>query len=256
MDINKLMGMICLCVAMTLCSCSSNEKNASASVSREVYDELQKKYDMLKESVEGTLSANEEAQLELNRIMVELNTITGRTISLQKNVESGVGEDNKTTAERISESIAEIKQRLNSVAASNTNANKQTLALVENLRQTIALNEQEIDRLNTVIQDKDQQITNLDNQLSSTSAQLDQTLLEMQQNEKASWLQMGDELLSTADLLPNVKGHGNMKPIKQAKLTIIKRAKAAYQQAYSLGAAEAITKMKEADRIYNEAYNR
>ncbi len=256
MDINKLMGMICLCVAMTLCSCSSNEKNASASVSREVYDELQKKYDMLKESVEGTLSANEEAQLELNRIMVELNTITGRTISLQKNVESGVGEDNKTTAERISESIAEIKQRLNSVAASNTNANKQTLALVENLRQTIALNEQEIDRLNTVIQDKDQQITNLDNQLSSTSAQLDQTLLEMQQNEKASWLQMGDELLSTADLLPNVKGHGNMKPIKQAKLTIIKRAKAAYQQAYSLGAAEAITKMKEADRKYNEAYNR
>lgn len=250
------MGMICLCVAMTLCSCSSNEKNASASVSREVYDELQKKYDMLKESVEGTLSANEEAQLELNRIMVELNTITGRTISLQKNVESGVGEDNKTTAERISESIAEIKQRLNSVAASNTNANKQTLALVENLRQTIALNEQEIDRLNTVIQDKDQQITNLDNQLSSTSAQLDQTLLEMQQNEKASWLQMGDELLSTADLLPNVKGHGNMKPIKQAKLTIIKRAKAAYQQAYSLGAAEAITKMKEADRKYNEAYNR
>ncbi|MBP3788247.1 MAG: hypothetical protein J6I52_01340 [Prevotella sp.] len=256
MDINKLMGMVCLCVAMTLCSCSSNEKNTSASVSREVYDELQKKYDMLKESVEGTLSANEEAQLELNRIMVELNTITGRTISLQKNVESGVGEDNKTTAERISESIAEIKQRLNSVAASNTNANKQTLALVENLRQTIALNEQEIDRLNTVIQDKDQQITNLDNQLSSTSAQLDQTLLEMQQNEKASWLQMGDELLSTADLLPNVKGHGNMKPIKQAKLTIIKRAKAAYQQAYSLGAAEAITKMKEADRKYNEAYNR
>jgi len=256
MDINKLMGMVCLCVAMTLCSCSSNEKNASASVSREVYDELQKKYDMLKESVEGTLSANEEAQLELNRIMVELNTITGRTISLQKNVESGVGEDNKTTAERISESIAEIKQRLNSVAASNTNANKQTLALVENLRQTIALNEQEIDRLNTVIQDKDQQITNLDNQLSSTSAQLDQTLLEMQQNEKASWLQMGDELLSTADLLPNVKGHGNMKPIKQAKLTIIKRAKAAYQQAYSLGAAEAITKMKEADRKYDEAYNR
>ena len=142
------------------------------------------------------------------------------------------------------------------MAASNTNANKQTLALVENLRQTIALNEQEIDRLNTVIQDKDQQITNLDNQLSSTSAQLDQTFLEMQQNEKASWLQMGDELLSTADLLPNVKGHGNMKPIKQAKLTIIKRAKAAYQQAYSLGAAEAITKMKEADRKYNEAYNR
>lgn len=256
MDINKLIGIACLCGAMTLCACSSDKQSGTPSVSREVYDELQKKYDMLKESVEGTLSANEEAQLELNRIMVELNTITGKTISLQKNVENGVGENNRTTAEMISEAIAEIKQRLNTVASANKGANQQTLALVENLRQTIALNEQEIERLNTVIAEKDQQITTLDNQLSSTSQQLDQTLLEMQENEKASWLAMGDELIRTADLLPNVKGHGNMKPIKQAKLTILQRAKAAYKQAYTLGSAEAITKMKEADRLYNEAYNR
>lgn len=256
MGINKLTGIICLIVAFALSSCTScgGGENENASVSREVYDELQQKYDMLKESVEGTLSANEEARMELNRIMVELNTISGRTINLQKNVENGTGRDNRTTAEQISESIAEIKKRLNAVPTQK--ADKQTLALVKNLQQTIALNEQEISRLNAVIEDKNQQISTLDNELAETNEQLRQTLNEMKRAEMDSWISMGDELLSTADLLPNVKGHGNMKEIKKAKLTILLRAKGAYNQAYQLGCAEAISKIKLADEKYQEAYNR
>ena len=255
MGINKLTGIIFLFGAFTCCSCTScGGENENASVSREVYDELQQKYDMLKESVEGTLSANEEARMELNRIMVELNTISGRTINLQRNVENGTGRDNRTTAEQISESIAEIKKRLNAVPTQK--ADKQTLALVKNLQQTIALNEQEISRLNGVIEDKNQQISNLDNELAETNEQLRQTLNEMKRREMDSWISMGDELLSTADLLPNVKGHGNMKEIKRAKLTILLRAKSAFNQAYQLGSAEAISKIKLADEKYQEAYNR
>lgn len=256
MDTNKLIGIISIVAVMGFSSCTScgeGEKD-SASVSREVYDELQQKYDMLKESVEGTLSANEEARIELNRIMVELNTISGRTINLQKNVENGTGRDNRTIAEQISESIAEIKKRLNAVPTQK--ADKQTLALIENLQQTIALNEQEISRLNEVIEDKNQQISTLDNELAEKNEQLRQTLNEMKRAEMDSWISMGDELLSTADLLPNVKGHGNMKEIKKAKLTIILRAKSAYNQAYQLGCAEAISKIKVADEMYQRAYNR
>ena len=248
MDTNKLIGIISIVAVMGFSSCTScgeGEKD-SASVSREVYDELQQKYDMLKESVEGTLSANEEARIELNRIMVELNTISGRTINLQKNVENGTGRDNRT--------IAEIKKRLNAVPTQK--ADKQTLALIENLQQTIALNEQEISRLNEVIEDKNQQISTLDNELAEKNEQLRQTLNEMKRAEMDSWISMGDELLSTADLLPNVKGHGNMKEIKKAKLTIILRAKSAYNQAYQLGCAEAISKIKVADEMYQRAYNR
>lgn len=256
MGINKLTGIICFIVAFALSSCTScgGDENENASVSREVYDELQQKYDMLKESVEGTLSANEEARMELNRIMVELNTISGRTINLQKNVENGTGRDNRTTAEQISESIAEIKKRLNAVPTQK--ADKQTLALVKNLQQTIALNEQEISRLNAVIEDKNQQISTLDNELSETNEQLRQALGEMKRAEMDSWISMGDELLSTADLLPNVKGHGNMKEIKKAKLTILIRAKGAYNQAYQLGSVEAVSKIKIAEEKYQEAYNR
>ena len=254
MDINKLIGIIFVFGVLGLCSCTSCASNENPTVSREVYDELQQKYDMLKESVEGTLSANEEARMELNRIMVELNTISGRTISLQKNVENGTGRDNRTTAEQISESIAEIKKRLNAVPTQK--ADKQTLVLIKNLQQTIALNEQEISRLNDVIEDKNQQISTLDNELAETNEQLRQALNEMKRAEMDSWISMGDELLSTADLLPNVKGHGNMKEIKKAKLTILLRAKAAYNQAYQLGCAEATSKMKITDEKYQEAYDR
>lgn len=257
MDINKLACSLYLIAALWgLClftSCGGSEKE-SASVSREVYDELQQKYDMLKESVEGTLSANEESRMELNRIMVELNTISGRTMNLQKNVENGTGRDNRTTAEQISESIAEIKRRLNAVPTQK--ADKQTLALVKNLQQTIALNEQEISRLNDVIEEKNQTISTLDNELAETNEQLRQTLEQMKQAEMSSWISMGDELISTADLLPNVKGHGNMKEIKKAKLTILIRAKGAYNQAYQLGCAVAISKIQIADEKYQEAYNR
>ncbi len=240
-------------VMFSACSSCSND-DESASVSREMYDELQSKYDMLKESTEGTLSANEKARTELNEIMLELNEITGQTITLQQNVESGMGTDERSTAERIQESIEIIKKRLNAV--STDKADKQTLALVANLQKTIQLNEQEIERLNTIINQKDETISQLDSELAQTNEELRQALEKTKRAEIASWVSMGDELLACADLLPNVKGHGNMKEIKRAKLGILLRAKAAYQQAYNLGDAESYSKIKVATEKYEVAYNR
>ena len=181
MDINKLGVYTCIVGVMILFSCTSN-KSEAPTVPQETYDALQQKYDMLKESVEGTLSANEEARVELNGIMVELNSITGRTISLHRNIENGTDMDTRTTAERISESIREIKKRLNAV--SEKKVDKQQVALIENLRKTIALNEQEISRLNGIIDDKNQQISTLDNELANTNEQLRQTYEEMKRAER------------------------------------------------------------------------
>ena len=47
-----------------------------------------------------------------------------------------------------------------------------------------------------------------------------------------------------------------MKPIKSAKLTILLRAKSAYNQAYQLGCAEAINKIRMAESKYQVAANR
>ena len=253
MDINKLSLYTSIIGVWMLFSCGSRQSDAPT-VPQETYDALQQKYDMLKEQVDGTLSANEEARVELNGIMVELNEITGRTITLQRNMENGAGMDMRTTAENISESIREIKKRLNAV--SQKKVDKQQVALIENLRQTIALNEQEISRLNSVIEDKNQQISTLDNELANTNEQLRQTFEEMKRAEMQSWMDMGDKLIRTADLLPDVKGHGNMKPVKSAKLTILLRARSAYQQAYQLGCADALTKIRVAEEKYRYAANR
>lgn len=253
MDINKLSLYTSIIGVWMLFSCGSRQSDGPT-VPQETYDALQQKYDMLKEQVDGTLSANEEARVELNGIMVELNEITGRTITLQRNMENGAGMDMRTTAENISESIREIKKRLNAV--SQKKVDKQQVALIENLRQTIALNEQEISRLNSVIEDKNQQISTLDNELANTNEQLRQTFEEMKRAEMQSWMDMGDELIRTADLLPDVKGHGNMKPVKSAKLTILLRARSAYQQAYQLGFADALTKIRVAEEKYRYAANR
>lgn len=262
MDIYKLICAISFISILLFCSCTScsNDDN-NVSVSREVYDELQQKYDMLKESVEGTLSANEEAALELNRIMVELNTISGRTITLQKDIETGRGTNTRSIAKQISESISKIKTRLDAVPTRN--ADKHTLALVKNLRQTIILNEQEIKKLHSVIkqknqtiEEKEQKISNLDNELSETNTQLNQALGKIKKTENDNWIRMGDELVATAELLPNVKGHGNMKWVKKAKLTILLRAKTAYNQAYKLGRTDAVSKIQLVDEKYNEVNNR
>lgn len=253
MDINKLSLYTCIIGVWLLLSCGSKQKEAPT-VPQEAYDALLQKYDMLKEQMDGTISKNEEARIELNGIMVELNAITSRTISLHRNVENGADMDTRTTVESISESIKEIKQRLNAV--SEKRVDKQQLALIENLRQTIALNEQEINRLNGVIEDKNQQISTLDNELSVANEQLRQALEEMKRGEMQSWMSMGDELIRTADLLPDVKGHGNMKPIKNAKMTILLRARYAYNQAYQLGCAEALTKIRIAEEKYRGAANR
>lgn len=253
MVINKLGVFTCMMGAVMFLSCSFNKREAPT-VPQETYDALQQKYDLLKESVDGTISANEEARLELNGIMIELNSITNKTMSLNHDVERGADLDTRTTAERISESIREIKRRLNAV--SEKKVDRQQLALIENLRQTIALNEQEISRLNSVIDDKNQQISTLDNELANTNEQLSQAYEDMKRAEIQSWLTMGNELINTAELLPDVKGHGNMKPIKSAKLTILLRARAAYRQAYELGSAEALSKMRLAEDRYERAVNR
>jgi hypothetical protein len=47
-----------------------------------------------------------------------------------------------------------------------------------------------------------------------------------------------------------------MKEIKQAKLTILQRAKAAYSQALQLGCGDAVSKIKIVDAKYQQAYNK
>ena len=75
---------------------------------------------------------------------------------------------------------------------------------------------------------------------------------ELRESEINSWLAMGDELISAAETLPIVKGHGNMKPVKVAKLTFVLKARGCYQKAQQLGSPSAASRISYADRLYRQ----
>ena len=223
-------------------------------VSQEKYNELLQEYNTLKASSIKTIENNENTKIALNQIFEELNEITGNTSELKIDIERGSATDSRTTVKRISRSIEDIKKRLNAIPTKELD--KQTIRTIKNLQKTIQLNEQEIKRLNVIIAEKDVLILELDKELSSTSIQLESALNIINDTDRELWMSMGDELVKAADLLPNVKGHGNMKPIKQAKLIILTRAIDAYEKAQSLGHTNAKQKVLHTERLYRNVKNK
>ena len=109
------------------------------------------------------------------------------------------------------------------------------------------------------IQELDQQVSSLDDQLWRTNQELAEsnaalinTREQLRENEINSWVVMGDELVRAAETLPKVKGHGNMKPIKHAKLTILIKARSCYQNAARLGYTYASPKIEYVERLYRD----
>lgn len=247
-------------VGMMMSSCGNKD------TSRMDIDELRRECEELREDRAKSLANNVEAQELIDNIFASLNSISGRTSSLERGLEASSKNESTLKAEEIAQDIQVIKEKLEE-AAEHEKFDESTKIVISKLKSTIIQKEEEINNLKKEIARKDEQISNLGNKVSSldselgettnrldqTSAALHETENQLKINEINSWIQMGDELLSTADLLPNVKGHGNMKPIKRAKLIIIQRARDCYSKAYQLGGNSAYSKMRDADHLYNMA---
>lgn len=229
-------------------------------------EELRRECEELREDRAKSLENNVEAQELIDNIFASLNTISGRTASLERAVENGAGMDNRSKAEEIAQDIKLIKEKLED-AEKTDQFDKSTQMVISKLKSAIEQKQSEIDDLKAVIAQKDEeisrlgeQVTSLDTELGETSEKLSESNVMLQEaeiklkyNEINSWIQMGDELMYTADMLPKVKGHGNMKPVKQAKLKILLRAKECFMQAQNLGSTMAPAKIAEAERRYYDA---
>lgn len=247
-------------VGMMLLSCGQKE-TANMDI-----EELRRECEELREDRAKSLANNVEAQELIDNIFASLNSISGRTSSLERGLEGSSKNESRLKAEEIAQDIQAIKEKLEE-AAEYEKFDKSTQIVISKLKTTIVQKEEEINNLKAVIAQKDEQISHLgdkvsslDTELGETNTKLDQTSAALHEtenqlkiNEINSWIQMGDELLYTADLLPNVKGHGNMKPIKQAKLKIIQRARDCFNRAYQLGGTSAYSKIRDADYMYNRA---
>lgn len=252
-----IIGVFC----MSFASCSNN-----GNVTKEEYDDIIEEYKALKEEQANTLAKNQELNELVDQVFYTLNSVSGRTFELGRNMENKSKRENLRRAEEIALDIKTIKEKLDK-AADNEKIDESSKIIISKLRSSIQQKEEEITRLNKIIASQNEKITNLgnkvsalDNELGETNAKLDNTNAQLQAtesklkiNEINSWIHTGDELINTANLLPNVKGHGNMKPIKKAKLEIILRAKECYKRAYELGGSAASGKMSEAERLYQLA---
>lgn len=229
-------------------------------------EELRRECEELREDRAKSLENNVEAQELIDNIFASLNTISGRTASLERAVENGAGLDNRSKAEEIAQDIKLIKEKLEE-AGKTDQFDKSTQMVISKLKSAIEQKQSEIDDLKAVIAQKDEEISRLDKQVSTLGDELGETSeklsesnvmlqeaeIKLKYNEINSWIQMGDELMYTADMLPKVKGHGNMKPVKQAKLKILLRAKECFMQAQNLGSTMAPAKIAEAERRYYDA---
>jgi len=157
-------------LAIVLTSCGKLVKKEVLDASEQENKELR---DSLKEMQDNFVAQNE----ELNSILEELSSINCQTLSLQLNVENGVAD--QTQAEKISDNIQTIKERIDRLEKEAQRARKlnKDLAIatstIKTLRQTIANQEQEIDRLKKVVSEQ-----------SDTIETQKDTILNQQENLK------------------------------------------------------------------------
>ena len=227
--------------------------------------ELRRECDMLRQDRAKALENNVEAQELIDNIFASINSVSGRTASLERSLEENPVDDNRIKAEEIAQDITIIKEKLER-AEELEKYDKSTKMVISKLKATIEQKQKEIDDLKGIIREKDEQISKLDNQVSSLDNELDQTNQQLRESnaeladtkeklresEIKSWIDMGDELINAAETLPKVKGHGNMKPIKNAKLLFIIKAKNCYQRALQLGSSVASSRIAYADNIYRQ----
>lgn len=228
-------------------------------------EELQRECEMLRQDRAKALENNVEAQELIDNIFAYLNSISGRTASLEHSLEENTYDDNRQKADEIAQDIKLIKEKLDQ-AEELERFDKSTKMIIANLKATIEQKQKEIDDLKDIIHEMDEQISKLDDHVSSLDNELDQTnrqLMEsnaaladtkerLRESEINSWIGMGDELINAAENLPKVKGHGNMKPIKGAKLLFIIKAWNCYQKARQLGSDVASSRIFYAESLYKQ----
>ena len=227
--------------------------------------ELRQECDMLRQDRAKALENNVEAQELIDNIFTSINSISGRTASLEHSLEENTIDDNRQKADEIAQDINLIKEKLEH-AAELEKFDKSTKIVIAKLKATIEQKQKEVDDLKDIIREKDEQISRLDSKVSSldnelgqtnqqlreSNAELADTKEKLRESEINSWIGMGDELINAAETLPKVKGHGNMKPVKNAKLLFIIKARNCYQRAQQLGSSAASSRISYADNIYRQ----
>ena len=225
-------------------------------VPQDQYDQLLQEYDELRSSAEATRAEYAEQAAAIDNILQQLSQISGRTVSLRTNLETG-GTVQLTQVRQIEDSIDEIKGKLAQLDALSKRS-AQLQKIVSSLKTVIAEKESEIADLKAEIRAKDvtinlQQDTiaaqhgTIRTQHETISAQ-QEDLRRALQLQAQTLYQAGADFEQLGDEAPEVGRRRDKAKVKDFATQMYQKAVFYYKKAAETGYPEAayrITQVEE-----------
>lgn len=234
MRVYKVMSIIALMGLLISCG--------GETVPKKEYDEVFNEYKQLKESLDATQTANINQAVTINKTLSELAEISGNTLVLRGNIENGTARI--TQAERISDNIKAIKNRINTLEkqiGNDSNYKK----MIANLKTIIKEKEKEIESLKGIIENQNltinEQKTTIDKQqheIEQQVQQIDNQKESLQQAVRAQALllyQAGKEFEQFANDVPDVSRKKNQRKVNEWAISMLSKARLYYEKSQEYG---------------------
>lgn len=212
-------------------------------VSKAEYDELKSEYRAIRQNLDETQQKYIDQNAEMSRIVEQMASITGKTNSLRVNVENGSAR--VTQAEKIQNSIEDVKYKLVMLERATAKKDKEFREVVENLKKVINSQEAEIVSLKNTIAAKDARILEQKDTIKIQDDKIQQQFATImkQQAELEKTVARQAELLFNAgvdleelgDAAPEVSWKKNKEKMELMTLSIYKQALFYYEQAKAAG---------------------
>lgn len=205
-------------------------------VPKSEYDALLAEYQELKITLGDSQDLNIKNGKLLNQILTDLSEISGNTMILRQEVESGTAKI--LQAERISTNITAIRNKIEKLGKQNNGKNNILKKTIQNLSVIIEEKEKEIIALKKVITEQEDIIREKESLIQDQGDIINQKEAALRQavQEQASLLyQAGCELEKLAKEAPEVSKKKNKKKIDLYQKRLLLKALFYYQKAYSYG---------------------
>lgn len=236
--------------SLMLCACGEVQEK----VSKAEYDNLLQEYEDLKAGAESTREEYAAQAVAIDNILQQLAQISGRTVTLRSDIESGVVE--LTQVRQIEESIEDIKgklKKLDALAARSAQLQK----MVGSLKKVIEEKEVEIAELKAEIRAKDATITlqqdtivaqhgTIQTQIATISAQQEDLRMALQQQAKMLF-QAGQDFEQLGDSAPEVGRRKDKARVQAFADQMYEKAILYYRKAAETGYPEAAFRISEVE---------
>lgn len=223
-------------------------------VSKQEYDDLLKEYEDLQASSKSIREQHAAQAQAVDKILQQLNQISGSTVTLRSDMEHGTAE--MTQVEQIESGLDNIKEQMEELEKL-TKSNKQLKGMVASLKKVIAQKEAEIEELKAEIRRKDETISRQHQTITEQSGTIESqnvTISAQQENlrallaEQAQMLfQAGVDFEELGDEAPEVSLRKNKQKMANFQDNMYQKAIVYYRQAQSAGYPEAAYRISQVE---------